>query len=525
MKYLSQGIKVGILTMVVAIGSYVTWKTVGGTAAGEANYKVWSKFKDASGLPPGAKVLVAGLPIGEISGRSIEGRYAKVTMRVRDDLVIFSNAVVFKKAASLLGNFYLEIDPGTPYSIDVNGQRVENRKLEPGDQIMKVVEATTPDELMRRIEQSMPNVDSVLLSVRDLSEDMRRVVNGPMASIASQLDGLVQEERETIKQILSRTDRTIARIEDITKDIRGITSVADDKVNKILDNLDDASGEAKELMVSARKEVEDTGTKVRDKLDMVDDVLGHSSSIARKIDEDEGTLGRLVNDSALADNLEDITDDAKGFVGTLFGMQTYVGLRSEYAIRAAGLRAYVQVEVHTRPDKYYLIELERGPRGAYPVVDLTFDPATGNYRRNVQIEDKMRFTFQFAKRLSWATFRYGLKESTGGVGADFDLLDNRLKLSVDVFDANWDKWPRLKVAAALEVFKYMYILGGIDEALNSPGSLTIESQDLVGDVPTQFDHLSYGRDYFLGAQLRFNDKDLSALLFIGGSAVAGLAGN
>ena len=160
----------------------------------------------------------------------------------RDDIVIYSNAVVFKKAASLLGNFYLEIDPGTPYSVDVSGQRVDNVQLGPDEQILKVVEATTPDELMRRIEQSMPNVDLVLLSVRDLSEDMRRVVNGPMASIASQLDQLVQEERETISRILERTDRTIARIEEITKDIQSVTGGADDKVDRILGSYGYGSG-------------------------------------------------------------------------------------------------------------------------------------------------------------------------------------------------------------------------------------------------------------------------------------------
>ena len=31
---------------------------------------------------------------------------------------LWSNATVFKKSASLLGEFYLEIDPGTPESPD-----------------------------------------------------------------------------------------------------------------------------------------------------------------------------------------------------------------------------------------------------------------------------------------------------------------------------------------------------------------------------------------------------------------------
>src|SRR4029079_14063371 len=185
--------------------------------------------------------------------------------------------------------------------------------------------------------------------------------------------------------------------------------------------------------------------------------------ITKKIDEDKGTLGKLVNDPAIADNVEQITDDAKGFVCCLLGLKAYVGLRSEYNVFAGLARHYVTVELHTRPDKYYLIELEKGPRGAYPDVTLSFDPtfAPNHWVRKTVIEDKIRFTFQFAKRFSWLTLRYGIKESTGGIGADIDLrwVNRDIRLSADVFDASFDRYPRIKLTAAFEVFRHLYVLG------------------------------------------------------------------
>ena len=59
---------------------------------------------------------------------------------------------------------------------------------------------------------------------------------------------------------------------------------------------------------------------------------------------------------------------------SLFNLQTYVGLRAEYNVYSREAREYISIELHTRPDKYYLIELEKGPRGDYPDVSLTFDP-------------------------------------------------------------------------------------------------------------------------------------------------------
>ncbi|MBA3501186.1 MAG: hypothetical protein H0T65_12485, partial [Deltaproteobacteria bacterium] len=279
------------------------------------------------------------------------------------------------------------------------------------------------------------------------------------------------------------------------------------------------------LVQTAKKELTDTGTALRAKLDKLDGVIANTESITDKIDDDKGTLGRLVNDPTIADNVEQITEDAKGFLGTLFGLKTYVGLRSEYNVISSLARHYISVELHTRPDKYYLIEIEKGPRGNYPEVTLVHDPTVDpdNWIRKSVIHDSIRFTFQFAKRFGDVTLRYGLKESTGGIGVDYDLImgGRALKLQADVFDATFDDLPRVKLAAAFEVFRHFYILGGVDELLNSPETLQIIKG--TAGVPVQFDTFHYGRDYFFGAMLRFNDEDLAALLTVGGSAVGGAA--
>lgn len=540
MKLGSAGVRVAILFLLLTVGSYLVWKNLGQNPAGEDNYTLYAKFRDASGLPKGSKVVVAGLPKGEVIGLEIEGRYARVTFKLDEMITVWTSGVVIKKARSLLGDNYLEIDPGDEFKQAPDGTRQSFTKLGPDcvgyreadrrksdicRQIPNVVEATTPDQLMHRMEQTLPNVDRVLESVRDLSEDVRRIVNGPLQSVATRVDGLVQREAGTVADIIERADRSMQRIEQITIDLRAITKGADPRIERILKNLDDASGEAKDLVATAKSELTQTGEALRGKLDKLDGVIDNTESITRKIDEDRGTLGRLVNDPAIADNVEQITDDAKGFLGTLFGLKAYVGLRSEFNVMARLARHYVSIELHTRPDKYYLIELEKGPRGAYPDVSLTFDPTVdpNNWIRKTVIEDKIRFTFQFAKRFSWLTLRYGIKESTGGVGADadFNWYDRNLKLSMDVFDASFDQYPRLKVTAAFEVFRHVYLLGGIDEALNAPDEFTIVTGD--SDVPIQFDKFRFGRDYFAGAMLRFNDEDLAALLTVGGSAIGGAA--
>jgi phospholipid/cholesterol/gamma-HCH transport system substrate-binding protein len=536
-KGVSAGVRVAILFLLLAVAGYIVWKNLGQSPGGKNTQEFFARFRDASGLPKGSKVVVAGLAKGEVFELEVEGRYAKVSFRLSTDIPVWSNAVVMKKATSLLGENYLEVDPGSPEMQAPDGttqkfaslgaacadyESEDSKKRDACREIKHVVEATTPDQLLHRIEQTMPNVDRVLESVRDLSEDLRRIVNGPLQNTAQRIDGLVQKNAGAVEDIIQRADHAAKNIESIASDLRAIAKDADPRIKDLLKNLDDASADAKDLVATAKSELQQTGDKLRGKLDKLDGVIDNTRSITQKIDEDKGTLGHLVNDPTIADNVEQITEDVKGFTGVLFGMKAYVGLRSEYNFGAALLRNYVTVELHTRPDKYYLIELEKGPRGNYPDVTLTFDPTVdpNHWIRRSVIHDELRFTFQFAKRFAWSTLRYGIKESTGGLGVDFDLgwWNRDLKLSVDVFDATFDRYPRVKLAAAMEVFRHVYILGGIDELLNTPR--TIVPIKGTSDVPIQFDYLRIGRDFFAGAMLKFNDEDLAALLTVGGSALS-----
>ena len=142
--------------------------------------------------------------------------------------------------------------------------------------------------------------------------------------------------------------------------------------------------------------------------------------------------------------------------------------------------------------------------------------------RHDTITDRFRFTFQLAKRIFLLdgrmalTGRFGIKESTGGIGGDIEiplaLASNwmrTLAFKLDLFDFRTNIYPRFKVLAALEFYKHIWIVGGVDDVFNGRGPG-------AGGFT--------GRDYFFGAQLTFNDDDMRALLTIGGAALLGSAG-
>ncbi|MBI4509083.1 MAG: MCE family protein [Deltaproteobacteria bacterium] len=522
MKHVSAGIKIGILVLVAAITGYYTWKAVGEQASGEGGYRLTARFRDATGLASKSRVVIAGLPIGEITERELEGRLAKITVRVRKGTQIWSNAGIYKKSSSLLGEYYLEIDPGTPEEFTDEGQPPrKNHLLKDKDAISNVYEATSADELMRRMGETLPRVDEVLGEIRSLAADARRLVNGPVTNMANNLDKNIEQDAKLVHNILERMDKVLATVDVIARDVRKVTG--GDQVDRILDNVEEVSAQMKELIAATKTEVDQTGDKVREKLDRIDEALddirdafASSASIAKKIDSDEGTLGRLVNDPQIADNVESITTDAASFVKTAFGLQTIVGIRSEYNFWSTLRKTYLSVELQPRPDKYYLVELVDDPRGAVTET-IDVDPATGELSRRVIVEDTLRFTFQFAKIVDRYTLRIGLKESTGGIGVDARF--GGFTLSADAFDAKFNVLPRLKLMAAYQFFKFLYVYAGVDDILNDFETRTVANHS----VATGSKKYAFGRDAFGGVMLRFNDSDLAALLFIGGSALAGAA--
>ena len=96
----------------------------------------------------------------------------------------------------------------------------------------------------------------------------------------------------------------------------------------------------------------------------------------------------------IAENIEQITEDTGDFLRGVTRIQTVIGLRTEWNVLSKTFKNYISVRLSPRPDKFYYIELEKGPRGDYPVVTLEYDPAINpdawiarHYRDELHFED------------------------------------------------------------------------------------------------------------------------------------------
>lgn len=514
MKNLVPAIKVGITFIIaIAIGYWSFMMLAKGSCKSkESVQRYYAYFRDATGLVEKSRVQIAGLNVGNIIARELEDRpprlelvkekrFAKITIELNKTTVLYSNATIIKRSASLLGEFYLEIDPGTSEWFDAQGKRHVGEVLKGGSEIIFVKEAATSDAIMRQVSDVVP-------VLKKIAEDIQIFTAGPLQDISKNVSEGINENREAIRAI-------IANMEAITSDIRHVTAGKNQQIEAIVDDIKSITGGIRSLIGRSDQEVQDTSHKLKsgiDKLnnaiDKLDSVLGNVNDITGDLQEGKGTAGRLLKDNTLIDEVEGVVQDTGNFVRSLTGLQTVVGLRSEYNFLANTIKTYVSIEIRPRPDKYYLIELIQDPRGSRNLTQRYIrsdDPSKPmlTSEEEVEITNTFRFSFQFAKRISLANFRFGIKESTGGVGLDLFLAQDRIRIETDLFDFTANTWPRFKAFGAYEFFRNLYIVGGVDDAFNKRGR----------------DGSGGGRDYFVGAQLRFNDEDLKSLLLFGGGMI------
>ena len=118
----------------------------------------------------------------------------------------------------------------------------------------------------------------------------------------------------------------------------------------------------------------------------------------------------------------------------------------------------MSLRLQPREDKYYEIELINDPRGLTSITDTTTDTTNptqpAHYRTiTTTTTDSFRFSLQFAKRMGPFTGRFGIKESTGGIGLDIHLLQDRFEIVNDLFGFSEEVQPRYRVYISYEFLK------------------------------------------------------------------------
>ncbi len=475
--------KVGLLVLVVVVASIVVYRFVDESSSGGDGYQVYAIFDDVQGLVAKSRVLIAGIPVGTIEKISLQGGKARVELRINEDIKLYKNGSVGQRSASLLGEMLLVINPGGPPAPELkDGQQIaaEPKPAKTDDVIQTVSSiADSVSKVTTQIERAFGDDEAgnqmsrALQSLTEALEGVNRTVRANEEVVGNTLQNFEQISTDAAPKI----ERILTHIESVTRDVQVVM------------------GQNAQGLNSGLGRVDDTVAAIQRAAHDLEEVMKDIKEISGRTAEGKGTLGRLTDDETLIDEVQGVVEGVNDVIGPVARLQTIVRLRSEYNFLANTFKNYVGLRIQPREDRYYAFELINDPRGRTTFTQRQVrvsPPPDGEpefYQETVsETQDAFRFSLIFAKRLYFATFRFGILESTGGLGVDLHLLDDHLEVNSDVFAIGEQQYARLRVSLAYEVVQHLWFLGGMDDMLNE------------------------SRDFFLGAQLRFNDEDLKAIL-------------
>lgn len=533
--------KVGLLVIVGVAATIfmLTRLTSDGAGNGGSEYiEVYALFTDATGLAERSRIRLAGIPVGEITSISLDGDKARVGMKIRKDLELRSGAppakeggtwtngaLVARRSASVIGDFFLEVTPGTQGELIADGGMIHN-----------VNQGTN-------IEEIFATLDRITKDIEEVTESLANVFGGEdgqkgLEQILRDLQKILREVAMFVETGTDKLDGILTDGKVISSNVREIAVNSNDSFDEILfeskivvrdakaivRNIRDIVGQSSGDVQAGIGSLSGTLVRLQSTLDSLNYSLQNVQDITDKINEGEGTIGALVNDPAIAEKTEAILSDAQEITEPIGRLRTIMELRTEYHPVHGKFKNVVGLRLQPKPDKYYLLEIVDDFRFDSTYETTTYlDPDTGEVRGS-QIErstpDNFRLSIQYAigtkiYRDVSLLGRFGLIESTGGVGSTLNIplrRDNHLRVHFDLFDFDFegDYNPRLRLWGDLRFADHLRVVAGLDDFIN-PRPVPSAANDLT---PTY-----NGISPFVSFGFIFDDEDLKGLLTVTGAPI------
>jgi len=296
MKQPKSEVKVGI-TVLLAIACLIfgiMWGKQVSLTAG--NYTVYARFADISGMMLGASVLVNGINSGKVVDFELEQDGVIVRMELKSSVTLFDDARFIVASPELMGGKLISIIPG------VSGNTPPENHIFEGDS------GSGMNDLMESSSELIYDVKRLLGVLEKTIENINKTAGDPRV-------------QEALASSINNLDETT----EITRDL---IKLNEDKFNQIMDNLAKSTEIIHILIEEHRDKIDSAATGFEQFASTLNEFSEQLNLIAGKLQDDEGTLGMLINDADFASMLKQTVSDLDSLVNQIKeeGIQTNISI-------------------------------------------------------------------------------------------------------------------------------------------------------------------------------------------------------
>ena len=453
---------------------------------GKKGYDIYAYINNATGLEKNAKIKLRGVDIGFLKDKQLYNKEVKLKLFINKGIKIPKDSIISLSQDSMLGGKYIEIIPSN-----------SNIFLKAGDSINKYKKIASFDEAVDSINAAAEEFKTLIHklnngidknSISNLQETLSNLKSGTqyfkdiLAENRNNLKDTISGAKTMMFTINERLPKILKQVDDLSVEFKTTGKTINDKLPKIMAQLDDLTLEFKQTGITINQKLPDLMDRFGQLEDNATDILVTNKDSLHNAIASADTF--FTSGGGAFDKLNDyFTSLTKSELDV--DIATYQMTKDSYT-QTRALVAY-----RPKPDKYYILG-----------VTSTKDYTNSKYlSQDKHIKAKTFITAELGKRYDNVLLRGGVIDSTGGVGIDYFMDNDKIKLSAEVYDFNAVNDIRgdnahARVEARYQMFNHINLYAGYDNFLNNQAA-----------------------NLFLGLGVAFSDNDLKTILSSGGSSL------
>ncbi|MBE7174935.1 MAG: MCE family protein [Mucilaginibacter polytrichastri] len=276
--------KVGALTAISITLLILGYSFLKGNDLFSSDNKFYAKYDKVDGLTVSKPVMINGFQIGRVSKMELQpDGSTRVEFKIKPQYDIPKNTVASLESTDLLGGKAIVFVLGDDKTIAEDGAVLQST-MEKG-----LSEKIAP--LQRKAEQLMTKFDTVLLNINTImNKDFQHNVDRSFKSIANSLETLEGTTKKVDNLVGSQSERIsaiMANAESISANLKNNNQT----LTHIMTNFDQvSSGLAK--------------ANIQETMENANKAVAELQAAIGKVNSGQGSLGQLLNDDKLYNNLE-----------------------------------------------------------------------------------------------------------------------------------------------------------------------------------------------------------------------------
>lgn len=283
MANVSNELKIGITILVATLVAFVGYRIMKDIPLFKTATVIHTKFEQVPGLIPGNPVNVKGYKIGSVKNmKLLESDSTRVTLNIEEGHTIPKGSVAILKSSGVLGGKFIEIQKSDSETPIPDGGKIEG-VFEQG--IMDSF-AKEGAKLSNDISSSIQGLEEFLSNLNStLDEENKQNISSSLQNLET-VTGSLSSVLEQRQQDL---DEMILHANNMMQNLDNISSENQDSLTALINNLEATSRELETLTAGLNK------TNIT------------LNEVLTKINEGQGSLGKMVNDPSLYNNIDSLS--------------------------------------------------------------------------------------------------------------------------------------------------------------------------------------------------------------------------